>query len=585
MIKKVVKISTLLLLTIVLNTTTSCSDEASEPDVVEVIVDTDGDKVPDAEDECPEVAGLISLNGCPEEEEIEVEDVWTVNMKDQQALNVVYFIPTDFDQDDEAINKKVEQISRMMLYIQSWYKKQMEHQGYGEKTFGLLTNQNGEVRVNVVKGASSSDSYGGKSTKVQPEVGAYLAANPDFNSSVHTLVLGDGGSKIGFNGLGKWCYATTADFNITSANTYFDDFLLYTTSSLGGIIHELGHGLNLPHNCQKASDVPYVALMSSGNHTYQDDPSLVFLTKSSCAILNTNVLFNKTNNGIFYYEIDPVIQLKSISIDKNEASNTLKISGSYTSDTEILHNYIGFDFVNEGVTPPNDNYDEITYNKATTKDSEGLYTFEFEVPYNDLFNGYQSQNKGEAEIEFNLVSENGFKKVIYSQYYTTDTSTQIPNDDIVVDYQPFQLSDRSTWTISVNSQNSEGTEDRLIDSNYDSYWHSAWPYSFETSGPHEINIDMGETKDINGVYLYSYRATGVQWSPKHIIIESSSDGITWNTAGTLDIESIGDAKEVKLNLDEYNEGVRYLKIKVDEIYTSGTNATAKNLILTEVDVY
>ncbi|MFV0566882.1 MAG: discoidin domain-containing protein [Flavobacteriaceae bacterium] len=511
-------------------------------------------------------------------------DVWTVNIENQQALNVVFFIPTDFPSDDKTVESRIALISDMMLYIQAWYKKQMDVAGFGAKTFGLLTNQKGQVRINLVKGQHPTTYYGGNSNLVKEEVDAYFEKHPEFNSSVHTLVLGDYGSKIGFQGIGYWCYATSEDFTLTDTGEEFHGFKLKNAARLGGIMHELGHGLNLPHNCQTAAQVPNVALMSNGNRVYAKSPEKIFLTQSSCAILSNNALFNKTTNGILYYKEMPATVVKTLSIAKNTALKTIHINGTFTSNTAIPYVYAGFDFISDNANPPNDNYDEITYLTVPVKENENLYSFDIEVAYADLFNNFQEEIKDEAVIEINLISENGFRLVPYSHYYTTDIATQIPNTDIELDYTAFNLSDRSGWSITANSapENKTDTFTNMIDGNESTFWHSNWPYSVEKHGPHTITINMGTTKTINGIYLLSARS-GTQFRPKHVTVLTSLDNKNWDEANKTLIPAIEAAERFTIDFEKPAEA-RFIKILVDEIYKSG-KGKVENLVLTEVDVF
>ncbi|MFC2110486.1 hypothetical protein ACFLRU_06690, partial [Bacteroidota bacterium] len=59
---------------------------------------------------------------------------YSVNRANQYHLNVVFFKPTDY----QVTSTLIDQTSDVMLYIQKWYEKQMELQGFGQKTFGLM---------------------------------------------------------------------------------------------------------------------------------------------------------------------------------------------------------------------------------------------------------------------------------------------------------------------------------------------------------------------------------------------------------------------------------------------------------------
>ena len=92
-----------------------------------------------------------------EEPPIEQEDVWTVNKENQYALDIVFFKPKDFEANETLINE----VSEMMLFVQGWYEKQMELQGFGKKTFGLITNQKNRVRIHLVEGILNASEYDG----------------------------------------------------------------------------------------------------------------------------------------------------------------------------------------------------------------------------------------------------------------------------------------------------------------------------------------------------------------------------------------------------------------------------------------
>ena len=71
---------------------------------------------------------------------------YTISPAGQYALNVVFFQPTDI----QASQQTLDDISDLMLYIQSYYSKQMELSGYNGKTFGLeLDDASGKVNIHL----------------------------------------------------------------------------------------------------------------------------------------------------------------------------------------------------------------------------------------------------------------------------------------------------------------------------------------------------------------------------------------------------------------------------------------------------
>ncbi len=514
----------------------------------------------------------------------EIEEVWTVNKDGQKALNVVYFKPRDFLINDAMTDG----ISSTMLYVQAWYEKQMEIQGYGAKTFGLLTNQDGKVKVHVVKAPYTSTFYDERD-KVTNEVKKYFTDNPKESASEHTIILGLIKSGVGAFGLDRWAQVGVSSFDLESTGIKLGDFELKSGTRVGLILHELGHGLNLPHNSYKASENPKVSLMGYGNARYKDNPDQVFLTKSSCAILNSNTLFNKSNNGINYYQEDPIVCLNQIDINKLADKNSIQINASFSSSIKVTHAFVGFDFVNEGAKPPNDNYDEITFTTVPSfSDSENTYHVQFTIPYSELFNGYQSKNKDETEISLNVVCENGTRKVILTHSYTTDVTTMIPNDDIL--HRRSKLKDRSTWTAKTNSSMGEQYSSSLMfDGDFSSYWFSRFPYDINKLGAHTVTIDMGSVKeDIQEVYLYSYREddpllySSDQFRPRHFVVETSIDGVAWEQQSDHTVGSLSEAKEIIVKFDQAVPG-RYLRIAINQVFTSSIQIGA-SLVLSEVDI-
>ncbi len=508
----------------------------------------------------------------PEEPETPEEDIWNINRTDQYALNVVFFNPTDYSVDDTLL----EDVGDMMLYVQQWFELQMELNGHGKKTFGLVTNQHGKARIHLVQGKLASTSYQGHNEIVN-EIDQYFAANQGAKQGTHTFVLGFLDSGVPFYGINKMAFANTDDFKLQSTGKSIGNFQLMNCNRLGGIMHELGHGLNLPHCAHKGSDLPKVSLMSFGNHTYQNNGSdRVFLTASSAAILNVCEAFNTKDNS--YYTMDVEAEFLGYTVEKNESNSSLIVQGTVTAPITLNHIYVGHDGFPAG---GGDNYDDITFTTALTPSANANeYEFNIEIPYSDLFNEYKDEAKNNMQLTFNVVAENGNRQKIGGYAYTIDLATKIPNDDVIVSYTPFVLSDRSNWTISANttSPNPARVASTMLDGDLSSYWHSNYPYNISNDGQHEITVNLGEEKNFSGVYFYSDRA-GTNYRPKNIIIQTSDDGASFTTVKEFAIANV--TSEAKLYLDS-SISSQYLRILIDQVYVS--SGTEENLIFNEIDI-
>lgn len=526
---------------------------------------------------------LILIVSCSEEtlvepeEEIIEEDVWSVNKENQYALNVVIFNPTDFYVGDEMVQK----VSTMILFVQKWYEKQMDLQGFGKKTFGLITNQHNEVKITIVQGSKTSSHYKTVSNPwkvIDDEVNLYFSNHANERESKHTFILGKPSSGVPFVGFGKSAFAVSNNFKLVSTGKFIEELELMTCDKLGGVLHELGHGLNLPHNCHKASDMPKIALMSYGNHSYQinSQSDLVYLTKASCAILDANEIFN-TKNDLYYGE-NPILTMGAYTVKKDQAKQATIVDGIVISEVKPTYLYIGHDGYPTG---RNWDYDKITWTVPLVETAvANEYSFHVEMPYSDIFNGYKA--KDVLTLSMNVITENGYIKTPISYDYTIGVLSPEPNDDILTEHIPFVFSDRTKWTVSANSYAPPLVSSNMIDGDYGTYWHSEWPYTISSKGNHEITINMGESKNIEGVYLYSTRI-GTQYRPKQVSVKTSSDGVTWVVAKEITIEGLNAAKEVYITFDNVITA-NYFKIVVSEIYASNNN-TEENLIINEVDVF
>ena len=98
------------------------------------------------------------------------------------------------------------------------------------------------------------------------------------------------------------------------------------------MLHELGHGLNLPHNKEKVSDASSTSkgtsLMGNGNYTY--GYTSTFLSEASCAILNNNQVFNNTDNQFYAGATASVTDL-----NVTYSNGNIDISGRIDSDVPV----------------------------------------------------------------------------------------------------------------------------------------------------------------------------------------------------------------------------------------------------------
>lgn len=206
-------------------------------------------------------------------------------------LNIVMFVPTD----NPALPGYQSRLSTLFIHFQDWIHTEMLRYGYN-KYLGLpIDNATGLVKIIEIQAQEPQAGYPYDSSisspKINAEIAAYKAANPTaFSPSSHTIILlpqrTDGGGQP-FYGLGRTCYA------VDNASMSVNHIPNPSSNYLGGMLHELGHGLNLKHNHAKYSSEQPVwgtSLMGSGNVTFSKGQP-TFLTEVDAAVLNRNEVF------------------------------------------------------------------------------------------------------------------------------------------------------------------------------------------------------------------------------------------------------------------------------------------------------
>ena len=223
---------------------------------------------------------------------------------------VAYFVTSD----RKPIPGYVERFDRVMTEVQRFYREGMKANGYGPMTFRLGRTDKGELRVHVVQARKPMKAYGrNASAAVRNEVRAALARQGvtiDGRTTVifQTLLAWEGSKAIE---IGPYCGGGN---HLGGTAWVFDDERLdprelgskkpggyyhrpcsigqFNTHYIGGVVHELGHALSLPHVCERKTDRGRgKALMGGGNHTYGQEqrgqgPG-AFLNANSAMLLST----------------------------------------------------------------------------------------------------------------------------------------------------------------------------------------------------------------------------------------------------------------------------------------------------------
>lgn len=441
-------------------------------------------------------------------------------------LNIVYFIPNDVGIPTDYHRR----LSEILLQAQDFFGKEMERNGYGYKTFGLLKDDvKKRIKLIVIKGSQGKAAYpSGAHGAIQTEISAYRTTHSAEFTGDHYLVIlpsatydsnGEPGG-VPFYGTGKICYALD----------YADQDIKYlgaggtlgtrATKWIGGMIHELGHGLNLPHNRQRFSSDSSLgmALMWAGNSTW--GVSKTYLTAADCAVLNVNQIFNTGNNNNY----DAVTaSIKEIQASYDATKATIVVTGKYSSTSpvkDIL--YFNDPNVNNEGTGVNKDYNAITWASKPI----GTDSFAIEMPIADL--EFKSDNMA-YELKVKLVHQNGtVTETIYSYIFLSGVPVLNFSTRIEIAKTGWSVASFSSQeTLGETAPN--GLAPNLIDGNVGTYWHSQWTGAGATY-PHVFVIDMGSSKTANGLSVT--QRSGLSRSVKNAELFTSTDGINFTSVGT-----------------------------------------------------
>jgi hypothetical protein len=254
-------------------------------------------------------------------------------------LNVVYFLPKDVPLNPTYKTR----LSALLLNGQNFYKENMISNGFGPKTFGLFTETAypDRVKIILIRGKENSVSYPySDHSKEEAEVAAYFKSNPTQKTSDHYLIItplsnpapDPANSNVPFYGIGKTCYAVDyPNFDIKylgkTSGTLADIFGTW----YGGLLHELGHALNVGHSQQTKSELAArgTNLMSDGNYNF--GTRKIFINRADCAILNNCQVFASSDDIAYYNGHSACI----VNLNAQFVNGNLVVSGTFRSDQSV----------------------------------------------------------------------------------------------------------------------------------------------------------------------------------------------------------------------------------------------------------
>ncbi|MDR6404509.1 MULTISPECIES: discoidin domain-containing protein [Chryseobacterium] len=461
-------------------------------------------------------------------------------------LNVVYFIPSDVTARPEYQRR----VSEFMLAAQEYYRQNMYNWGYGNRTFGLLKDiPTNRVKINVVYGSKPVASYRYTAgSDILAEVNAWFAAHPADKTSDHTIIFTATPSlstEIPFYGLGRNCFVGDNEGNdyqyFNQNNAQGNQAKAY----MGGFLHELGHGIGLPHDALPKSqqNLPGygTSLMSWGNQTY--GYSSTILTKSAAAILNNCQLFSTTAKpaGYFYNQNhDFQVALTDFKVENGQ----IKVWGNYTVGSPA--NTINIYFIPKGA------YYHAVSGVATNTGNNSFYAG---INISDLY-----------------FTDKDYELVVQAQFVDGGVAYEIYDISFKNGIPQPQLSlSRRLWAVSTSSQYPTFPASLAIDGDINTYWHSNYTAgSVQTSPiagqpqnfPYFFDIDTNQVAPVSGVWFVQHQQL-VRTAKSFAIWTRNNTTEGWKLRYASNLSNTTEKQYIPFDV---TENARFIRIRFDNSY-------------------
>jgi hypothetical protein len=221
-------------------------------------------------------------------------DSWQANQPEraQRFVHLVYWTPLD----REPAPRYRERLSKIFEDVRSFYAREMERNGFGPRTINLVHEADGLCKIHLVHGAKPYVHYHVESgDQIRKECATTLrkeGLDPDKETIVIFCNMSNWDPEKRTISQNSPYYAAGSSWSGTAwqvDSPILDLDLLgeraafvqdgqyghisagrYNSIFIGGIAHELGHALSMPHNMERhdQSALWGTALMGSGNRTY-----------------------------------------------------------------------------------------------------------------------------------------------------------------------------------------------------------------------------------------------------------------------------------------------------------------------------
>jgi hypothetical protein len=277
-------------------------------------------------------------------------DAWQAKepVRAEKKVHIVYWSPSD----REPAPRYRERLGAIMEDIRDFYAKEMKRLGFGPLTIRLDYADDGKMKVHVVKSRQPYEKFEVQSgAQIRSEcLGTLREAGLDPEKETFVIFCNmsnwdpekatiNQNSPYYAGGTNQSGTAWQVDSPILDLDSLakkeprvrdkqYGDISIgrYNSIFIGGVCHELGHALGLPHNCERPDEKAAfgTALMGSGNRSYGEnlrgEGKGSFLTLAHGLKLASHPIFCGSVKSI---DLRPNSELRDVKIENKGRSFVL----------------------------------------------------------------------------------------------------------------------------------------------------------------------------------------------------------------------------------------------------------------------